>query len=63
METITLNKIHEDILSLRKEMNEMKILIEEDLEISDEVVQEIEESRSRPKEEFVSQDNMMKEFN
>ena len=62
METITLSKIHEDIQSLRKEVEEMKLVIEEDLEISDEVVKEILESRSRSKEELISNEDMIKEF-
>ena len=62
METVTLNRIHEDIQSLRKEVEEMKIVLEEDLEISDEVVKEILESRSRSKEELISNEDMIKEF-
>ena len=62
METITLNKIHEDIQSLKKEVEEMKIVLEEDIEISDDVVNEIEESRSNPKEELISNEDMIKEF-
>lgn len=62
METITLEQIHEDIVDLKKEVERLKALIEEDLEPSDDVVKGIEESRKRPKEEFISHERMKKEF-
>jgi len=62
METIILQQIHEDLLNLKKEVSHIKILIEEDLELSDDVVREIKDSRKRPKEEFISHEEMRKEF-
>lgn len=43
-------------------MERIKTLIEEDFELADGVVKEIEESRKRPKEEFISHEEMRKEF-
>ena len=38
------------------------MMLEEDLEVSDEVVLEIEKSRKLPKEEFISHEDVMDEF-
>ena len=62
MGNITLEKIHQDILELKNEIGEIKFLLEEDFELSDEVLKEIETSRKRPKKEFISHEDMKKEF-
>lgn len=62
MGAITLEKIHEDLIGLKKEMKHIKILLEENFELSEDVIKEIEESRKRPKEEFISHEEMKKEF-
>ena len=62
MSSITLEKIHEDLNGLKKEIEHMRTLIEEDFELSDDVVKEINESRKRPKEELISHEEMRKEF-
>ncbi len=61
-EAVTLNNIHEDLLFLKKEVFHLKTLLEEDLNISDDIQQEVQESRMRPKKDFISQEAMMKEF-
>ena len=62
MANITLEKIHQDIVELRNEIGEIKLILEEDLELSDDVLEEIETSRKRPKKEFISHEEMKKEF-
>ena len=62
MGTITLEQIHEDMIGMKMEMERLKNLIEENFELSDDLVREIEESRKRPKSEFVSHEAMRKEF-
>ncbi len=62
MEQINLNKIHQDLVELKKEMEKMKLLLEEDFELADDVVEEIEESRSRDTNEFISHEKMREEF-
>lgn len=62
MGTVTLEQIHKDLIGLKKEIEHLKTLIEEDFELSDDVVKEIEESRKRPSQEFISQDDMREEF-
>ena len=62
MANITLEKIHEDITALKKDIEHIKMIVDEDFELADEVVEEIDESRKRPKKEFISNDEMGKEF-
>ena len=62
MGTITLEQIHEDIMGLKKEIEHLKTLVEEDFELANDVVKEIEESRNRSKEDFISHEEMGKEF-
>ena len=62
MADVSLEKIHEDIMGLRKDVERIKTLVEEDYGVADDVVFEVEESRKRPKSEFVSHDDMKKEF-
>ena len=63
MEQITLEKVNENILILKKEVDEIKEMLEEsDLELKDEVKAQIEESRRRPISEFKSQEEIEKKF-
>ena len=62
METITLDKVNKSILDLKKEIEELKEYIYEDFELADDVVKDIEASRKRPKKEFISHEQMRKEF-
>lgn len=62
MSGITLEKIHEDIMNLKKDIEHIKMKIDEDFELADDVVKEIRDSRKRPKEEFISNEEMGKEF-
>ena len=61
-ENITLNNIHQDLLFLKKEIVHLRTLLEEDLDIADAVQKEVQESRNRPKKEFISHKAMMEEF-
>ena len=60
--TITLEKIHQDLVTLKREMMHIKFLLQEDFELSDEVIKDIEASRKRPRKEFISHEAMRKEF-
>jgi len=63
METISLEKLNNNISSLREIVEKMsEVILEDSLEISDEVIMEIEESRKRPVESFVSQEDVEAEF-
>lgn len=62
MGTITLDEIHKDLVKLKKDMEHIKRIIDEDFELNDDVVKDIRESRKRPKNEFISHEEMKKEF-
>jgi len=63
MENITLGEIYRSLMDLRREMFEIKIILKEkNLELADDVVGEIENSRRRPLNTFVSHEEMTKEF-
>ena len=48
MESITLNKIHEDLLSIKKDMDRIRIFFDEDeFKLSDKIKKQIMESRKR----------------
>lgn len=62
VESINMNRIHEDLRELKREIIEMKMVIEEDFELSDDVLDEISASRKREDKEFISHEDMKKEF-
>ena len=63
MEQISLEKVNNNVLGLRHMIEEMKeILMEDELELADDVVQEIEESRKKPESSFISQEDIEAEF-
>ena len=62
METITLNKIYEQLVYMNREIQQIKVWMAEDLELADDVILEIETSRKKPRSEFVSHADMKEEF-
>ena len=63
MTNVTLNQVNMNILDLKKELDYIKLLIEEsDLELRDEVKSAIKESRKRPTSEFKTQDEIEEKF-
>ncbi len=63
MEQITLEKIGEELVSLREVVEEMKeIILGDSLEVSDEVIADIERSRNAPEEDFTSHEDVMAKF-
>lgn len=63
MATITLEQINKNILDLKKEMDDIKEILEESgLELTDEVKKQIDESRKRPVSEFKTQEEIEKKF-
>lgn len=61
--TVTLETIHEDILSLKREFVGVVSYFEEDkMELSEEVKRQIEDSRKTPHFEMLSQEEVEKEF-
>ena len=62
MGTISLERIHKELVHLQKDMEFVKKVIAEDFELSDEAKKELKEARATPTEEFTSQEEMEKEF-
>ncbi len=63
MEQMNLQKIGEELVSLRKAVEEIsEVILEDSLELADDVAQEIEEGRKAPEEEFISQEDVEAEF-
>ena len=63
MANITINQINNNILTLKREVDDIKGLLEEsNMELSDKVKTEIEKSRKRNIFEFKTQEEMEKKF-
>ena len=63
METELLNKIHEDLELLKRDVNQIKIAINLEPELRDEIKERVKEARARiAKGEFVSNEEVLKEF-
>ena len=59
---VTLEQIHKDLMSIKKDIEHLKILVAEDYEIADDVVDDIEKSRKKRRHEFITHEQMKKEF-
>lgn len=63
MTAVTLEQINKNILTLKKDVDELKELIaESSLELTDSVKAQIEESRKRPVSQFKTQKDIEKKF-
>lgn len=63
MEHITIAQVNRNILLLQREIHRIRELLEEkELVLEDDVIEDIGESRERPKKDFISHEEMKKEF-
>jgi hypothetical protein len=63
MAVVTLEEIHEDLLSIKKDMKKIKIFFEEDdLLLSEKIKKQITVSRKTPISQMVSQNEAEMEF-
>ena len=62
METRSLKELREEVRGLKEEVEHLRMIVEEDYELADDVVAEIEESKRRSRSEFISHEAMRKEF-
>lgn len=63
MEKESLKEINENILSLWRELERIRSIVEEPyLDLDESVLREIEESRNSSDENFISDEEMAKEF-
>jgi hypothetical protein len=62
MRNVTLETIHKDIASLKKEIREIKVILIQEPELAEDVVKRINKARQRMKSGFVSHKEVKKEF-
>ncbi|PKP56473.1 MAG: hypothetical protein CVT89_06140 [Candidatus Altiarchaeales archaeon HGW-Altiarchaeales-2] len=62
METVTLNMLHKNIMKLMDDMAYLKHLLDEEYELSDRAKKDLKEARKTPDSEYISQEDMEKEF-
>lgn len=62
MAEVTLKTIHNDLTTLKKEMEEMKNLLYSEPELREEVVREVEAARERMKTSYAKHEAILKEF-
>ncbi|MEK6963922.1 MAG: hypothetical protein AABX70_05830 [Nanoarchaeota archaeon] len=63
MATVSLEQVNENVLALKQEMDAIKELLEESqLDLRDDVIAQVEESRKRPVSEFKTQEEIEKKF-
>lgn len=63
MEAVNLEELNKNVLALRELVEKMsEVILEDSLELSDEVVAEIEASRNAPECDFVSHEDVVAEF-
>lgn len=61
MDGVTLEKIHEEVSSIKKDLNKIRAYFEEDeLELSDKIKKQIVESRKKPISEMIPQGEVEK---
>ncbi len=58
--TITLEKINNNVLAIKKELDKIKMLLEEEFELSDWAKQELKKARSEKKS--ISHEKIMKKY-
>lgn len=62
MGIVTIEQIHDDLIGIKRELQHIRHLVEEDHELANDVVKEIEESRGRSPKEMISHEEIRKEF-
>ena len=56
-------KNSEDLVEIKSELSRLRTLVAEDYELADDVIEELEESKSRSHDEMINHEEMRKEFN
>ena len=62
MANVTLEEIHKDLKDIKGELKFLKHVIGEEFELSEHAKKELSEARKTPKEEYISQEDIEKEF-
>ena len=62
MPQVTLQQIHRDLTELKREVRSIRSLMEEEFEPADDVVQEVRDSRLRPRQNLIPHKKVVEEF-
>lgn len=63
MEAISLESLNENSIALRKIVERIsEVVLEDEMELSEEVIREIDASRKKPRSSFISQEDIEAEF-
>ncbi|MDP7181115.1 MAG: hypothetical protein QF486_01475 [Candidatus Woesearchaeota archaeon] len=62
MTELTLKGVHNEVEELKKEVKKMKVLVEEDFELSENAKKELAESRNEDVSTYVDEEEVTKEF-
>ncbi len=62
METITLERLHKEVLGIKKELKRIGFILGEDFELSEEAKKELREARKEPISSYVGHEEVLKEF-
>lgn len=62
MGTITLERLHKDVLGIKKELKRISLILGEDFELSEEAKKELREARKEPISSYVDHAEVLKEF-
>jgi len=62
MPTITLEQINENILELKKYIEEIKEYLQEDFELADDLKKEIEEAKKTPRSKFIKHEDVVRRY-
>ncbi len=62
MQLVTLEQIHEDLVEIKQELTHLREVVDEQYEVSVDVVSDIQASRKRTTASLISQEDMRKEF-
>jgi hypothetical protein len=61
METITLERLHKEVLGIKKELKRISLILEEDFELSEEAKKELIEARKEPISSYVDHEEVLRE--
>ncbi len=62
METVNLKTIHQDLKAMKRDIELIKHILEEEYELSDEAKNELAKARATPGEKYIKHEKIAKEF-
>ena len=62
MNTVSIKRLQDDLPDMRKELEHLKTIVEEDYALADDVVRDLEASKTRDPREMIPHETMRTEF-